>query len=418
MNLSIDSQNFISRSFALNNKIFNNYSQIDCFYSSKSNDEKEKEKKNKKKIKKSENLIKEKIENKNLKKSKIYLNKIKKKEKNNESSNNKNELLNIDYFKEKSNIKYNSKINLNKKYKKTKNKYSKEEEEEYSQLKTNTKTGNLKTKNSLLYNNNTRAQSGINIKNKNTIGNLMCNEIINESNEIDLSLRNNKSKIGIKLIKKPLKKKINNQLNNNNKNIKEKNKDNNNKNFRNKNKSGNNSLLIPYSCKNLSQNEERKKIKINNGINFGYEYWKENKKRLKQMLLDKYNKKKYLIHSISQPILLSNNEQEYNNNSIIINKGFNNSININNAINNNNFMNKTEFLELIKSPINPYSINWTDRILGKNFGKTIRINGSLNGIPKLEMVNLKFNYNHNLHKNYSKDNKIQNFPSIFQYFKE
>ena len=49
---------------------------------------------------------------------------------------------------------------------------------------------------------------------------LYNNEIINESNEIDLSLRNKNSKIGIKLIKKPYQNLTNNiKYKNNNKYI-------------------------------------------------------------------------------------------------------------------------------------------------------------------------------------------------------
>ena len=360
--------------------------------------------------------LNEKEKNEKINKQKIELKKINlnyKKDNNNKNNKNKisinrNQLNHIKQKKSQNNynnslnLKYTDKIKINDYNQKSKsqnklnklknnniiNKSIKEDDEDYSQLKTNSKTNNIMktTKTTFKHTNQICSQSEVKSR-KNQKSLLFNNEIINESNEIDLSLRNKNSKIGIKLIKKPYQNSSNKiNYNHNNKHI---------------------SLVIPH--KNLTQIEEKKKIsKINNGLNFGYEYWKENQIKLNRILKEKYIKK-HLINSNSQPLIFQNNSEFENSNNILLNKNIKN-VKMNNY---NYIINKNELLELMKSPNNPYSINWTDKMLGKNFNKTIKINGTLNGgIPKLEIITRK-----NQEKSHNLTSRINNkFPSIFKYF--
>jgi len=426
--LSFDSQyyNSICKTFIYNNNYNNSLLKKENLSEGKKIKKENKKINNKiKKEKKNETLktLKEKLKNEKLKKQKIELKKINRKiERDNnlinnnvikfsinkkkfnqikqkKSQSNKNNLVNLKYYTDKLKInEYNKKSKSQNQLIKLRNKNIisksiKEDDEDYSQLKTNSKTNNIMktTKTSFKHNNNIHSQSEV--KNKKIQKSLLYNnEIINESNEIDLSLRNKNSKIGIKLIKKPYQNLTNNiKYKNNNKHI---------------------SLVIPH--KNFTQIEEKKKInKINNGKNFGYKYWKENQMKFNKILKERYIKKN-LINSNSQPLFFSNNSEFENSNNSISNKILKNA-NINNYNNYNYTINKNEFIELMKSPYNPYSINWTDKILGKNFNKTIKINGTLNGIPKLEIINKK----NNKEKSNNLSSRINNkFPSIFKYFND
>ena len=416
--LSLDSQyyNSFCKTFIYNNKINNSQFKKENLSQGKKI-KKENNKINikikKEKKKDSINPLNEKVKNEKIKKQKIELKKINiKNKKDNLNKNNKNKFVKnrnqLNQIKQKKfqninnsslNFKNPDEIKINEYNQKSKslnklknnnriNKSIKEDDEDYSQLKTNSKTNNIMktTKTSFKHTAQLRSQSGAKSR-KNQKSLLYNNEIINESNEIDLSLRNKNSKIGIKLIKKPFQN-LTNKINNNH-----------------------NHISLVHSHKNLTQIEEMKKInKINNGINFGYEYWKENQMKLNKILKEKYIKKN-LINSNSQPLIFQNSSELETKNNTLSNKNLKN-------IKKNNYYNniyKNELLELMKSPINPYSIIWTDKILRKNFNKTIKINGTLNGgIPKLEISIRK-----NQEKSHNLTSRINNkYPSIFKYFND
>ncbi len=153
--------------------------------------------------------------------------------------------------------------------------------------------------------------------------------------------------------------------------------------------------------------KKKKNIKMNQGLNFGYEYWKENQLRLNQILKEKINNSKLLNNSISQPLLFNNTNNEldnYNNNLISINRKCK--------------LNETDFFMNINDNS---SLNWTDRILGNNFGKTINDNRIFNRrILKFDMIHQKNcdNLNNFSNQNQNQDSIILHYPSIFTYFKE
>ena len=142
---------------------------------------------------------------------------------------------------------------------------------------------------------------------------------------------------------------------------------------------------------------------MNQGLNFGYEYWKENQLRLNQILKEKINNIKLLNNSISQPLLFNNTNNEFDN--------YNNYLL---SANRKCKFNEIDFCMNINDNSN---LNWTDRILGNNFGRTINHNRR---ILKFDMIHRKNidTVNNFMNQNQSQDSIIQNYPSIFTYFKE
>ncbi len=407
--LSLNSYNYypFSQKITIKNR-FNGISGLDL---SKSNNEK-----NKKalldKIKKSKKLYFNKNKG-NSKKETIHIKKF-----NNNSSSiklNKNEekkeLNNSILNKTKTNeqnenyktLLSNQLYKIRKKNLTNKLNNNKNEDEDLSRLRTNSKTGNLKTKTSLIHNSLTREQSEgkKNKKNHKSSNSLMCNDIINESNEINFSPKKTKKKFGIKLIKKPLHKQL--PFINSNSNYKnlflnpnEKKK---------KHYSLNNSFLVSSN----NHKFEKKKLhnKMNQGLNFGYEYWKENQLRLNQILKEKISNIKILSDSMSQPLFFNNTNNElgnYKSNLISVDRKC-----------------KLNEMDCLMNNKCNSALNWSDRILGNNFGKTLSDNRNFNRrILKFDMIHRKKfdNINQFINQNQYQESIIQNYPSIFTYFKE
>ena len=356
------------------------------------------------KIKKSKNLYFNKNKG-NSKKETIQIKKLNyntsliKSKKNENKKELNNSILNKKTNNEKGNYKSLFSNQLHKIRKKSLTNKLNNEDEDFSQLRTNSKSGNLKTKTSLLHNSLIREQSEgkKNKKNYKSYSSLMCNDIIKESNEINSSPKKSKNKYGIKLSKKSFHKKlpfINS--NNNYKNL-----------ILNQNEKKKKNYHFLVSLNKHMFEKKKKNIKMNQGLNFGYEYWKENQLRLNQILKEKINNSKLLNNSISQPLLFNNTNNEldnYNNNLISINRKCK--------------LNETDFFMNINDNS---SLNWTDRILGNNFGKTINDNRIFNRrILKFDMIHQKNcdNLNNFSNQNQNQDSIILHYPSIFTYFKE
>ena len=354
------------------------------------------------KIKKSKNLYFNKNKG-NSKKEIIQIKKLNnntsliKLKKNENKKELNNSILNKKTNNEKGNYKSLFSNQLHKIRKKSLTNKLNNEDEDFSQLRTNSKSGNLKTKTSLLHNSLIREQTEgkKNKKNYKSYSSLMCNDIIKESNEINTSPKKSKNKYGIKLSKKSFHKKLP-FINSNN----------NYKNLilnQNEKKKKNYHFLVSFN-KHMFE-KKKKNIKMNQGLNFGYEYWKENQLRLNQILKGKINNSKLLNNSISQPLLLNNTNNEldnYNNNLISINRKCK--------------LNETDFVMNINDNS---SLNWTDRILGNNFGKTINDNRIFNRrILKFDMTHQNNCDNLNNFINQNQDSIILHYPSIFTYFKE
>ena len=356
------------------------------------------------KIKKSKNLYFNRNKG-NSKKETIQIKKLNyntsliKSKKNENKKELNNSILNKKTNNEKGNYKSLFSNQLHKIRKKSLTNKLNNEDEDFSQLRTNSKSGNLKTKTSLLHNSLIREQSEgkKNKKNYKSYSSLMCNDIIKESNEINSSPKKSKNKYGIKLSKKSFHKKlpfINS--NNNYKNL-----------ILNQNEKKKKNYHFLVSLNKHMFEKKKKNIKMNQGLNFGYEYWKENQLRLNQILKEKINNSKLLNNSISQPLLFNNTNNEldnYNNNLISINRKCK--------------LNETDFFMNINDNS---SLNWTDRILGNNFGKTINDNRIFNRrILKFDMIHQKNcdNLNNFSNQNQNQDSIILHYPSIFTYFKE
>ena len=319
--------------------------------------------------------------NKNQNKEELSKNILNKTKTNEQNENYKSFLSNQVYKIKKKNL--SNKLN---------NKKLNNEDDDFSHLRTNSKTGNLKTKTSLLHN----SQQSEGKKNKYKSYSSLCNDIIKESNEINFSSKKSKNKYGIKLMKNSLQKKLPFIHSNNNKNpILNPNEN------KKKNNYLNNSFLVS-SNKYLFE-KKKKNIKMNQGLNFGYEYWKENQLRLNQILKEKINNIKLLNNSISQPLLFNNTNNEFDN--------YNNYLL---SANRKCKFNEIDFCMNINDNSN---LNWTDRILGNNFGRTINHNRR---ILKFDMIHRKNidTINNFMNQNQSQDSIIQNYPSIFTYFKE
>jgi len=168
-----------------------------------------------------------------------------------------------------------------------------------------------------------------------------------------------------------------------------------------------NSILNDIS--NLSNsiikgNKKEKKIKdIQYDQNFGYEYWKENKFR--ESILHPLSSNKRGRHSFR-------------------------SINSTNAPDENLSIGSTSFSWLLNNNysyvkediLNPYSVNWTKKVLQNSFNRKIKLKKQLSGVPEIELMSRiksslsysqpKMNYNlahivDNKNNNYyKKNNKI------------
>jgi len=168
-----------------------------------------------------------------------------------------------------------------------------------------------------------------------------------------------------------------------------------------------NSILNDIS--NLSNsiikgNKKEKKIKdIQYDQNFGYEYWKENKFR--ESILHPLSSNKRGGHSFR-------------------------SINSTNAPDENLSIGSTSFSWLLNNNysyvkediLNPYSVNWTKKVLQNSFNRKIKLKKQLSGVPEIELMSRiksslsysqpKMNYNlahivDNKNNNYyKKNNKI------------
>ena len=167
------------------------------------------------KIKKSKNLYFNRNKG-NSKKETIQIKKLNyntsliKSKKNENKKELNNSILNKKTNNEKGNYKSLFSNQLHKIRKKSLTNKLNNEDEDFSQLRTNSKSGNLKTKTSLLHNSLIREQSEgkKNKKNYKSYSSLMCNDIIKESNEINSSPKKSKNKYGIKLSKKSFHKKL------------------------------------------------------------------------------------------------------------------------------------------------------------------------------------------------------------------
>ena len=135
-------------------------------------------------------------------------------------------------------------------------------------------------------------------------------------------------------------------------------------------------------------NNKKKKQKQKNSVkyekHFGYEYWKENIFRRSILHPIATNKRKLSsFRSISSTVapddnsLLSNFSSFLNNNN---NKNFNN---INNPYSdfNDNFS-----FNINNDDFNPYSINWTRKMLKNAYNKNIKLKKGISGVPEIELM--------------------------------
>ena len=141
-------------------------------------------------------------------------------------------------------------------------------------------------------------------------------------------------------------------------------------------------LIIKKS--NNKKKKEKQKNSVKYEKHFGYEYWKENIFRRSILHPIATNKRKLSsFRSISSTVapddnsLLSNFSSFLNNNN---NKNFNN---INNPYSdfNDNFS-----FNINNDDFNPYSINWTRKMLKNAYNKNIKLKKGISGVPEIELM--------------------------------
>ena len=138
-------------------------------------------------------------------------------------------------------------------------------------------------------------------------------------------------------------------------------------------------LIIKKS--NNKKKKEKQKNSVKYEKHFGYEYWKENIFRKSILHPLKTNKKGFSsFRSISSTVapddnsLLSNFSSFLNNN-----KNYN--------INNPYFDFNDNFSFNIKNDdFNPYSINWTRKMLKNAYNKKIKLKKGIAGVPEIELI--------------------------------
>ena len=140
-------------------------------------------------------------------------------------------------------------------------------------------------------------------------------------------------------------------------------------------------LIIKKS--NNKKKKEKQKNSVKYEKHFGYEYWKENifRRSILHPLATNKRRRMSSFKSISSTVapddnsLLSNFSSFLNNN-----KNYNN-------INNPYFdFNDNFSFNINNDDFNPYSINWTKKMLKNAYNKNIKLKKGISGVPEIELM--------------------------------
>ena len=142
----------------------------------------------------------------------------------------------------------------------------------------------------------------------------------------------------------------------------------------------------------IKRNKKEKKVKdIQYDQNFGYEYWKENKFR--ESILHPLSSNKKGAHSFRSI-----------NSTIAPDDTFSIcSSNFSWLLNNN-------YSYIKEDVLNPYSVNWTKKVLQNSFNRKIKLKKNLSGIPEIELMSrIKFSISSSQPKmNYNRAHIVDN----------